>query len=208
MANISLARLASWLLMGIAFSIAIYTGSNGAFLLTSQNELASAWDRGHHSPPPATAPGASNNAVKFGGVFNVQRPRLAVGQPLAKMSVPAADNWTGIILEGNDDRVLSGGPGHEVGSAYPGEPDNVVVSNHNTYSLQFSKLKAGDQIRLDTDYGRFVYRVVGRRVANADDRTITGHTGRAMLTFTTCYPLYLGAFATQRYVITADLVTS
>ncbi len=203
MPSLSLTRLASWLLMGLALSLALYAGSNGAFLLTSQGELASAWDQGHHGTPVG---GAADSGSGIGGLFTIQRPRLAVGQPLAKMSVPAADHWTGIVLEGNDDRVLSGGPGHELGSAYPGEPDNVVISNHNTYSLQFSKVNAGDQIVMDTDYGRFVYRVNGHRVAAPDDRSITGHTGRPTLTFTTCYPLWMGAFAKQRYVITADLV--
>ena len=202
---ISMARLLSWLLMGSALSLGIYAGSNYLYDVSSQGELGSAWDRTHHqATTPAPVP---SNGGDFNGVFAIQRPRLAIGQPLAKMLVPAADNWSGIVLEGNDDRVLSGGPGHEVGSAYPGEPDNVVISNHNTYSLQFSKLKAGDQITLDTDYGHFVYKVTGFRVTGAGDRTITGHTGKAMLTFTTCYPLWAGAFATQRYVITADQVS-
>ena len=205
MPTFSLLRLVSWLLMGSALSIGIYAGSNFAFDVTSQGELAAAWDSGHRAATDTASPAAGN--VNFGNAFQVQRPRLAIGQPLAKMSVPAV-KWSGIILEGNDDRVLSGGPGHEVGSAYPGEPDNVVVSNHNTYSMQFANLKMGDEIILDTGYGHFVYRVSGTRVTSATDRSITGHTGKAQLTFTTCWPLWAGAFASQRYVITADQVSA
>jgi sortase A len=205
MPTASVIRLFSWLLMGFAVSAAVYAGSNAAYDATSQNELTSSWDSAHHGAR-VPAPAASVAGV-FGNAFQVQRPRLAVGQPLAKMSVPAV-GWSGVVLEGSDDRVLSGGPGHLVGSAYPGEPDNVVVSNHNTYSMQFSKLKAGDQIILDTDYGNFTYRVTGFRVIDRNDRSVTNHTGRATLTFTTCYPLYLGAFATQRYVISADQVSA
>jgi sortase A len=208
MPRISLTRLTSWLFMGGALGLAIYAGTNAAFLATSQTELASAWDRSHQGAAPSPVPVAGGSSTGPGSVFAIQRPRLAVGQPLAKMSVPAADNWTGIVLEGNNNQVLSGGPGHEVGSAYPGEPDNVVISNHNTYSMQFSKVNIGDQITLDTDYGRFVYRVTGHRVTGPDDRTITGHTGKPMLTFTTCWPLWQGAFAKQRYVITADQVSA
>jgi LPXTG-site transpeptidase (sortase) family protein len=204
MSNPSLIRLLSWLLMGLAISAGVYAGSNAAYDLTSQSELAGAWDRTHHAPTNSGATPAGG-VPSFGNVFQVQRPRLAVGQPLAKMQVPAVD-WSGVVLEGSDDRVLSGGPGHLVGSAYPGEPDNVVVSNHNTYSMQFSKLKAGDQIILDADYGRFTYRVSSFRVVSATDRSVTAHTGRPNLTFTTCYPLWAGAFASQRYVISADLV--
>ena len=128
-------RLVSWLFMGSALSLAIYSGSNAAYDATSQSELVSQWDSTHHAQTPATqsqAPGATS----FGSVFQIQRPRLAVGQPLAKISVPSA-KWSGVVLEGSDSRVLAGGPGHVVGSAYPGEPDNVVISNHNTYSMQF-----------------------------------------------------------------------
>ncbi|MFN2462516.1 MAG: class D sortase [Candidatus Dormibacteria bacterium] len=208
MANLSLTRLFSWLLMGTALSLALFAGSNAAFDVTSQGELARAWDGSHHpgtgGPPQAEGTGAAVGA----GLLTVLRPRLAVGQPLAKLVIPAAGNWRGIVLEGTDDRVLSGGPGHLVGTAYPGEPDNMVVSNHNTYSMQFASLKVGDQMIVDTDYGHFVYRVSGFRTVSANDRRVTGHTNRAVLTFTTCYPLWAGAFAKERYVITADEVSS
>jgi LPXTG-site transpeptidase (sortase) family protein len=205
MPTAALIRLFSWLLMGFAVSAAVYAGSNAAYDATSQTELTSAWDSSHHDAPTA-APTPTASGV-FGNAFQVQRPRLAVGQPLAKMSVPAV-SWSGVVLEGSDDRVLSGGPGHLVGSAYPGEPDNVVISNHNTYSMQFSKLKAGDQIILETGYGKFIYRVTNFSTIDAKDRSVTRHTGKATLTFTTCWPLWAGAFASQRYVISADQVAA
>ena len=192
--------------MGTALSLLIFSGSNAAFTATSQSELASSWDSSHHGSPAATSATTTPNANDLAAVFQIQRPRLAVGQPLAKISVPAAGNWKGIVLEGSDDRVLAGGPGHLVGTAYPGEPDNMVISNHNTYSLQFGSLKVGDQIIVDADYGHFVYRVTGFKTVAANDRSVTGHASRATLTFTTCYPLWAGAFAKERYVITADEV--
>jgi sortase A len=198
----TLLRLVSWLFIGSALSLGIYAGSNYAYDTSSQSELTAQWDRNHRNPPAPASTTQSTSTTGFGDVFQVQRPRLAVGQPLAKISVPSV-RWSGVVLEGSDDRVLAGGPGHVVGSAYPGEPDNVVISNHNTYSLQFGDLKPGDQIILDTDYGHFVYRVTGTRVAGANDRSITAHTDKAQLTFTTCWPLYAGAFATQRFVISA-----
>ena len=208
MPNFSLTRLFSWLLMGTALSLLIFSGSNAAFDVTSQGELAGAWDRTHHAPAASALAPTTTGGTELGGLLTIQRPRLAVGQPLAKLSVPAAGNWKGIVLEGSDDRVLSGGPGHLVGTAYPGEPDNMVISNHNTYSMQFSSLKVGDQMILDADYGHFVYRVTGFKTVPATDRTVTGHSSRAMLTFTTCYPLWAGAFAKERYVITAEQVAS
>jgi LPXTG-site transpeptidase (sortase) family protein len=205
MPNFSRLRLVSWLLMGIALSLLINVGSSAAYLASAQGELTSAWDQSHHAA--ATTPvRVPTSGGDFGNVFQVQRPRLAIGQPLAKMTVPAANGWSGVILEGNDDQVLSGGPGHQVGTAYPGEADNMVISNHNTYSMQFANLKVGDEILLDTDYGHFVYRITGFQKVAASDRSPTARTDHAVLTFTTCFPLWAGAFATQRYIIRADQV--
>lgn len=196
MANFHLSRLISWILLGTALSLFLYVGSNVAYSANTQAQLASAWDRVH--------PGAGS---KIGAPLTVtfSRPRLADGQPLAKIIVPSI-NFNGIVLEGTDSKILSGGPGHLDGTAYPGEPDNVVISNHNSYSLSWGDLKVGQDIVLETDYGTYTYRVTGFKVINADDRSMNASTGKANLTFSTCYPLWAGALATQRYVVRADLV--
>jgi sortase A len=188
------ARSVSWLMFGIATSLLIYVGSNVGHQVTMQNQLSDDWNKQH-----GTA------AVQPGQPLTLHRPRLSEGIPLAKISV-ASIHFTGIVLEGTSTQVLSGGPGHLIGTAYPGENDNVVISNHNSYSQQWGDLKAGDTIDLTTDYGSYSYRVTGFRVANPDDLSISASTGKPTLTFTTCYPLWAGALATQRYVVSAELV--
>ena len=114
-------------MIGTGLSLAIYVGSNAGYQFTRQDQLSKDWNSSH--PTAATAsPG------KF---LTLQRPRLALGKALAKITVPSIA-WSGIVLEGTDGKVLSGGPGHLVGTAYPGESDNVVISNHNSYSQQWS----------------------------------------------------------------------
>jgi sortase A len=180
----------------MAFSLFIYVGSNVAYTASSQSELTTTWDRQHvHSSGIAGQP----LTLAF------DRPRLADGQPLAKITVPSI-GFSGIVLEGSDSKILSGGPGHVDGTAYPGEPNNVVISNHNSYSLSWGNLKAGQDINLETDYGLFTYRVSGFRIVGANDRSVTASTSKGTLTFITCYPLWAGALATQRYVVLADLV--
>jgi LPXTG-site transpeptidase (sortase) family protein len=197
MAGFHTTRLISWIILGMAFSLFLYVGSNVAYTASSQSELASAWDKGHiHSGAPGQA-----LTVAFA------RPRLADGQPLAKITVPSI-NFSGIVLEGSDNRILSGGPGHVDGTAYPGEPDNVVISNHNSYSLSWGDLKTGQDITLETDYGSYTYRVTGFKIVGSNDKSVTASTGRPSLTFITCYPLWAGALATQRYIVLADLVQS
>lgn len=189
-----IARLLSWSLVGLAMSIFLYVGSNVAYTATAQAEQLSSWDHKHTQADEA--PPATTQAIPF------KRPRLAFGQPLAKITIPAI-SFSGIILEGTDSRVLSGGPGHLPATAYPGEPDNMVISNHNTYSLSFGNLKAGDKINIEADYGTFSYTITGFRIVNADDKSVTTSTQRPTMTFTTCYPLWAGALAKQRYVITS-----
>ena len=188
------ARLLSWSLVGAALSIFLYVGTNVAYTASGQADQLNLWQEKH---PEATTPIETNAQV-----IPFKRPRLAVGQPLAKITIPAIQ-FSGVVLEGADSRVLSGGPGHVPATAYPGEADNMVISNHNTYSLSFGTLKAGDKFIIEADYGTFAYTVTGFRIVEANDKSVTQSTTRPTLTFTTCYPLWAGALAKQRYVITA-----
>jgi LPXTG-site transpeptidase (sortase) family protein len=189
------ARLASWLMLGSAFGIFVYVGSNVVYTSDAQAGLSQAWDSSH---PSISSSGAAP-------VLAFQRPRLAYGQPLAKMSVPSI-SFSGVVLEGTDRAVLDGGPGHVPSSAYPGEDDTVVISNHNAYSLSWGKLQVGELIYLQTNYGTYKYRVYDFKIVDASDRSLTASTRRASLTFITCYPLYAGALAPQRFGVLADMV--
>jgi sortase A len=194
---IHIPRLLSWLMFGGAVGIFLYVGSNVAYTANTQAQLTQSWEQTH--PPIATSASQPAPALTF------DRPRLAYGQPLAKIVVPSI-GWNGIVLEGTDSRILSGGPGHLTGTAYPGENDNMVISNHNSYSLAWGKAHAGDIIQLQTNYGTYSYKVVDFRVIDATDTSVTASTHRPTLRFITCWPLYAGAFASQRYVVFADLV--
>ena len=185
-------------MFGTAFSLALYVGNNVLYTAQSQAQLADSWSASH---PTVNATASSDPALPV----TFERPRLALGQPLARIVVPGI-GWNGIVLEGTRADVLSGGPGHQLGTAYPGEPDNVVISNHNSYSLDWGKARAGDAIILQTNYGTYTYRITGFRVVEASDTSVAAPTGKPTLTFTTCYPLWAGAVATQRYIVRADLV--
>lgn len=193
MAQIDIPRLASWLLLGAAFSLLVYAGSNVAYTVTRQAELARNWERAHPGPGAATPV-----AVTFAG------PRLAAGQPLARVNVPSI-GFSAIVVEGTDGGILSSGPGHLIGSAYPGEPDNVVILDPYGYAPAWGNLKPGQQVSLDTDSGRFTYRITGFKVVNADDKTITAPTLKPTLVYLTCYPLWAGSLAPQRYAVLAEL---
>ncbi len=108
------------------------------------------------------------------------------------------------IKEGTSSGVLYSGPGHYPETPWPGDPGTVGVAAHNVYWINFPQLGKGDEIDLQTRYGTFRYAVTDTEIVNPDDRTaLIPHADGYYLTLTTCWPLWAGAFATQRYIIHA-----
>ena len=120
--------------------------------------------------------------------------------------VPRLDYFAA-VKEGIGSGVLYASPGHYPSTRWPGDPGTVGVAAHNVYWINFPQLAKGDEIDLETRYGMFRYSVVSAEIVNPDNRTalVTDVNGYH-LTLTTCWPLWAGAFATQRYVIHADQV--
>lgn len=119
-----------------------------------------------------------------------------------QISIPAL-GYSATVYEGVDLKTLEKGPGHYPTTAWPGHPGNVGVAAHNVYWIGFSKLKAGDQVDITTRRGLFVYEITGSRVVDPSDPHILDSTNAHQLTLTTCWPLWAGAFATQRLVFSA-----
>jgi sortase A len=108
------------------------------------------------------------------------------------------------IKEGVGSGVLYAGPGHYPTTRWPGDPGTVGVAAHNVYWINFPELRSGDEIDLETRYGTYRYRVVSSEIVNPDNRTaLVADAAGYNLALTTCWPLWAGAFATQRYVIHA-----
>ena len=119
-----------------------------------------------------------------------------------QMRIPAI-GYSSPVVEGVDAAHLEKGPGHYPTTAWPGRPGNVGVAAHNVYWLSFSRLKAGDQVEIQTPHGLYLYEITGSRVVEPDDRTVLQSTAEHQLTLTTCYPLWAGAYATQRLIFSA-----
>ena len=90
--------------------------------------------------------------------------------------------------------------------AYP-DSDRIVSVINRYVDRRASQLTGGDEIDVETRYGVYRYRVTGSQVVNPDNRTVlVPNSDGYHLTLTTCWPLWAGAFATQRYVIFTDQV--
>jgi len=120
--------------------------------------------------------------------------------------IPKLDYFAA-IREGIDSGVLYSGPGHYPATRWPGDPGTVGVAAHNVYWINFPQLAKGDEIDLETRYGAYRYQVTRTEIVDPDNRTalVTDENGYH-LTLTTCWPLWAGAFATQRYIIHTDQV--
>jgi sortase A len=134
---------------------------------------------------------------------SLQRPLNGVDFAIR---VPKLDYYAA-VKEGVDSGVLYSSPGHYPATMWPGDAGTVGVAAHNVYWINFPQLAKGDEIDIETRYGTYRYRVTGSRIVNPDDRTVLVPNENGFhLTLTTCWPLWAGAFATQRYVIFTDQV--
>jgi len=151
-------------------------------------------------PPAAAASGpidvpadsyAPEEVVEIG---SLEIPKLAVQQPLMH----------GVTL-----RNIDIGPSHWPGSAWPGEPGNMVVAGHRvTHARPFrniDQLVAGDQIVVTAKSTRATYRVASSFVVSPDRTDIANPTATPILTLFACHP---PGSARQRYVVRAELVSA
>ena len=109
------------------------------------------------------------------------------------------------VREGVSSGVLYSSPGHYPGTRWPGDPGTVGVAAHNVYWINFPQLVRGDEIDVETRYGVYRYRVASTEIVNPNNRVaLVADSDGYHLTLTTCWPLWAGAFATQRYIIHTD----
>ncbi len=113
------------------------------------------------------------------------------------------------VVEGTGEASLSEGPGHYIGTPYPGQNGNVGIAGHRTtYGAPFyrlAELSTGDYIYItDTTGHTFRYQVDQPPLVVApSDVAVLDPTPDATLTLTTCNPRFS---ATSRLIVKAKLV--
>ena len=162
--------------------------------VSQQQHLNQVWQT--QTAPQTAAPAAQPRAVDPSLKKPVNGVDFAIRVP--KLSYFAA------IKEGVDSGVLYASPGHYPQTPWPGDQGTVGVAAHNVYWINFPELKQGDEIDLETRYGVYRYHMVSAEIVDPDNRTaLIADAPGYNLALTTCWPLWAGAFATQRYVIHA-----
>jgi len=133
----------------------------------------------------------------------------AIGDPITKISIPAADLKPTVVVEGTGASALRAGAGHYPNTPLPGEEGNVAIAGHRTtYGKPFAnldRLKVGDEIFLETPVGNYTYKVTKDPFpVAANDFSVIAQTPGHTLTLTTCHPK---GSARQRLVVKAELVS-
>jgi sortase A len=129
---------------------------------------------------------------------------IAEGSPIGIMTIPRI-HLNMVVVEGTGTLDLRKGPGHYPGTAFPWqESGRVAIAGHRTTYLHpfwaLDKLQAGDLIRIDTEFGRFDYRVTGSQVVLPSDTWVAHQTRSPTLMLSACTPKFS---ATHRLVVFA-----
>jgi sortase A len=144
---------------------------------------------GHRLPPSDAAAGSETGAI---GLIEIPRLELSVA-----------------VLEGDDERTLRMGVGHLRETPLPGRAGNTALAGHrDSWFRPLRHLQVGDDIRLSTSEGTFLYRVQRTLIVEPDDLSVLAQDGSTALTLITCYPFtYIGA-APRRFIVQATRVAS
>jgi sortase A len=132
-----------------------------------------------------------------------RRPHL--GETVAKLVIPRLDTEL-YVVEGDDTVDLRRGPGHLPGTAMPGANGNCIIAGHrDTHFRVLKDIKEGDDIVLETDSGKYLYRVESTRVVWPNNKAPLKPSTEAVLNLITCYPFYYVGSAPKRFVVEARL---
>jgi sortase A len=209
-----LALTAGVLLLLFVAWLVFWTGPRGA---TDAARTVAALQRQWDAKPPVSPTTIRVGSAVPAGEFP-SLPDPVAGEPFAVLQVPRfGADWRFPVLEGVDRDVLREGVGHYPGTALPGDVGNLALAGHRTTWGQpfhdIERLRPGDEVRVQTRWARFTYRVTGHHVVRPDRGDLLAPVpGRpqavpqqARLTLTTCHPEYS---AKNRWVVDAVLVSA
>ena len=112
------------------------------------------------------------------------------------------------VYFGDTLEVLKKGVGHSSGSYFPGEGGSIIYMGHNSKNMfrRFSELQLGDEMTVTTSYGEYTYKIYDMQlIKETDVDKLPIQKEKEILMVYTCYPFNNIGYATQRYVVYAEL---
>jgi sortase A len=153
---------------------------------------------------------------RFARVDPVTAPPLPPppeGEALGVIEIPKI-GLERVMVEGVSKADLKKGPGRYPGTAMPGQQGNAGIAGHRTtYGAPFNRideLVPGDEIRISTPQGEFVYEVIpapdspdrGWYIVSPEQVEVLNDVGDNRITLTACHPKYS---ARERIIVHAVL---
>lgn len=113
------------------------------------------------------------------------------------------------VYFGDTLEILKKGVGHSSGSYFPGEGGSIIYMGHNSKDMfrRFSELELNDEIVVTTTYGEYTYKIYDMKLVKETELDkLPIQKDKEILMVYTCYPFNNIGYATQRYVVYAELV--
>ncbi len=134
------------------------------------------------------------NYPEYGTQYaTIEIPRIGVNLPV----------YFGDTLE-----ILKLGIGHSSTSYFPGEGGSIIYMGHNSKNVfrRFSELQLNDLITVKTTYGEYTYKIYDMQlIKETEVEKLPIQKQKEILMVYTCYPFNNIGYATQRYVVYAEL---
>lgn len=129
-------------------------------------------------------------------------------QTIARLEIPRI-GVNAVVVEGTTDGSLRKGVGHMEGTPLPGMGENFSAAGdrvlYGAPFLNLDDLSEGDEIRVKTTYGRFIYNVVSSKITDPEDTDILKYPGFEAITLITCDPPW---DTSHRLIVQGKLVSA
>jgi sortase A len=123
-------------------------------------------------------------------LYNIPAPTPSPEQAL-RIQIPAI-SVDAPIVQGDGWEQLKKGVGQHIGSANPGESNNLVLSAHNDVFGEIfrdlDRLVPGDLVIVHTNQHAYTYVVVDTKVVQPTAVEVMAPTSKATTTLISCYP--------------------
>ena len=129
------------------------------------------------------------------------------GTKYATIEIPKIDVNLPVYF-GDTLEILKNGVGHSSGSYFPGEGGSIIYMGHNSKKVfrRFSELQKGNEIIVKANYGEYKYKIYDMQlIKETDVDKLPIQKDKEILMIYTCYPFNNIGYATQRYVVDAEL---
>ena len=129
------------------------------------------------------------------------------GTQYATIEIPKIDVNLPVYF-GDTLEILKKGVGHSSGSYFPGEGGSIIYMGHNSQKMfrRFSELQIGNEITVKTNYGEYKYKIYDMQlIKETEVEKLPIQKEKEILMVYTCYPFNNIGYATQRYVVYAEL---